>query len=109
MLWREKQALLGAGAPERNRALRFSMPENQAELLTLQSRRILLIRSEECPGSRGLSCWAEITWTAKVRFAEQMTIWRRTSKENEKLTCMNPARGKQLWRELPAVFGPGGP
>ena len=57
------------------------MPKNQAELLTLQSRRILLIRSEEMPGVVGYEVLGGDYWDSENAFGEQMTLWRRTSKK----------------------------
>lgn len=86
------------------------MPKNQAELLTLQSRRILLIRSEEMPGVVGYEVLGGDYWNSENAFGEQMTLWRRTSKENEKVTYepQQHEMGKQLWRELPAMLDPEG-
>ena len=86
------------------------MPKNQAELLTLQSRRILLIRSEEMPGVVGYEVLGGDYWDGENAFGEQMTLWRRTSKENEKVTYepQQHEMGKQLWRELPAMLDPEG-
>ena len=86
------------------------MPKNQAELLTLQSRRILLIRSEEIPGVVGYEVLGGDYWDSENAFGEQMTLWRRTSKENEKVTYepQQHEMGKQLWRELPAMLDPEG-
>lgn len=86
------------------------MPKNQAELLTLQSRRILLIRSEEMPGVVGYEVLGGDYWDSENAFGEQMTLWRRTSKENEKVTYepQQHEMGKQLWRELPAMLDPEG-
>lgn len=86
------------------------MPKNQAELLTLQSRRILLIRSEEMPGVVGYEVLGGDYWDSENAFGEQMTLWRRTSKENENVTYepQQHEMGKQLWRELPAMLDPEG-
>ena len=86
------------------------MPKNQAELLTLQSRRILLIRSEEMRGVVGYEVLGGDYWDSENAFGEQMTLWRRTSKENEKVTYepQQHEMGKQLWRELPAMLDPEG-
>ena len=86
------------------------MPKNQAELLTLQSRRILLIRSEEMPGVVGYEVLGGDYWDSENAFGEQMTLWRRTSKENEKVTYepQQHEMGEQLWRELPAMLDPEG-
>lgn len=83
------------------------MPKNQAELLTLQSRRILLIRSEEMPGVVGYEVLGGDYWDSENAFGEQMTIWRTMPiKKNEPVVFV-PCRhdpAKQFWREFPAVF-----
>ena len=86
------------------------MPKNQAELLTLQSRRILLKRSETVPGVVGYEVLGGDYWNSENAFGEQMTLWRRTSKENEKVTYepQQHEMGKQLWRELPSMLEPEG-
>ena len=86
------------------------MPKNQAELLTLQSRRILLKRSETVPGVIGYEVLGGDYWDGENAFGEQMTLWRRTSKENEKVTYepQQHEMGKQLWRELPSMLEPEG-
>ena len=49
-------------------------------------------------------------WNSENAFGEQMTLWRRTSKENEKVTYepQQHEMGKQLWRELPSMLEPEG-
>ena len=86
------------------------MPKNQAELLTLQSRRILLKRSETVSGVIGYEVLGGDYWDGENAFGEQMTLWRRTSKENEKVTYepQQHEMGKQLWRELPSMLEPEG-
>ena len=86
------------------------MPKNQAELLTLQSRRILLKRSETVPGVVGYEVLGGDYWDSENAFGEQMTLWSRTSKKNEKMTYkpQQHEAGKQLWREIPSMLDPEG-
>lgn len=66
------------------------MPWNAAELLTLQSRRIILKRSLDMKGVAGYELLGGDYIEPRDAFSEKMTIWRRVSKENEKeCTCRN--------------------
>ena len=82
------------------------MPWNAAELLTLQSRRIILKRSLDMKGVAGYELLGGDYIEPRDAFSEKMTIWRRVSKENEKRVYMpqqhDPSR--QLWREFPAIL-----
>lgn len=81
------------------------MPKNQAELLTLQSRRLLLHRTGE--NVDGFCLLGGDFFPRENVFAEQMTIWRTMPiKKNEPVVFV-PCRhdpAKQFWREFPAVF-----
>lgn len=91
-------------------SVKIVMPKNQAELLTLQSRRILLKRSETVPGVVGYEVLSGDYWDSENAFGEQMTLWSRTSKKNEKMTYkpQQHEAGKQLWREIPSMLDPEG-
>ena len=91
-------------------SVKIVMPKNQAELLTLQSRRILLKRSETVPGVVGYEVLGGDYWDSENAFGEQMTLWSRTSKKNEKMTYkpQQHEAGKQLWREIPSMLDPEG-
>ena len=91
-------------------SVKIVMPKNQAELLTLQSRRILLKRSETVPGVVGYEVLGGDYWDSENAFGEQMTLWSRTSKKNEKMTYKphQHEAGKQLWREIPSMLDPEG-
>ena len=91
-------------------SVKIVMPKNQAELLTLQSRRILLKRSETVPGVVGYEVLGGDYWDSENAFEEQMTLWSRISKKNEKMTYkpQQHEAGKQLWREIPSMLDPEG-
>ena len=91
-------------------SVKIVMPKNQAELLTLQSRRILLKRSETVPGVVEYEVLGGDYWDSENAFGEQMTLWSRTSKKNEKMTYkpQQHEAGKQLWREIPSMLDPEG-
>ena len=80
-------------------------PDNPAELLTLQSRRLLLHR--ENGAVDGFSLLGGDFFQREGAFVEQMTIWRNAAaKKNEPpqfVPCRHDA-AKQFWREFPSVF-----
>lgn len=94
--------------PRTEQSVEIRIPQNAAELLTLQSRRILLKRSEEGKSVTGYEVLGGDYWSPENAFAEQMTLWRKTSKENEKVTYMPQQHDAsiQLWREFPTMLNP---
>ena len=99
--WEQKQL-------RTEQSVEIRVPQNPAELLTLQSRRILLKRSEEGKSVTGYEVLGGDYWSPENAFAEQMTLWRKTSKENEKVTYMPQQHDAsiQLWREFPTMLNP---
>ena len=57
------------------------MPKKSGRTFDPAIRRILLIRSEEMPGVVGSEVLGGDYWDSENAFGEQMTLWRRTSKE----------------------------
>lgn len=100
-----KQALLGIEAPKSAERTEICCPDNPAQLLTLQSRRLLLHRTGE--NVDGFCLLGGDFFPRENVFAEQMTIWRMMPiKKNEPVVFV-PCRhdsAKQFWREFPAVF-----
>ena len=80
------------------------IPQNAAALLTLQSRRIILKRLSDSVVGYELLGGDYIE--PRNAFSEKMTVWRKVSKENEKLIYMPEQHdaSKQLWRELPTIL-----
>ena len=79
------------------------MPTDAAQMLTLQSRRIILKRENGRVIGHILVGGDYIQ--AENAFAEQMTIWRRSSQKG--LTTYFPQQhdaAKQMWREFPSFF-----
>ena len=79
----------------------IAMPNNQAELLTLQSRRILLMRTD-CVVS-GYAILGGDFFNKDNAYNEQMTIWRHVSAKGSDPERDTPKRHnseKQLWREF---------
>ena len=92
--------------PEAHSAERIEVrpPDNVAELLTLQSRRILLKR--ENGKVTGYSLLGGDFFESKDAFCEQMTVWEKQVDKNG-VVSFGPKRYNraiQFWREFPAVF-----
>lgn len=106
--WGESKPCWELEAPKSAERTEICCPDNPAQLLTLQSRRLLLHRTGE--NVDGFCLLGGDFFPRENVFAEQMTLWRRTSKENEKVTYepQQHEMGKQLWRELPAMLDPEG-
>ena len=80
-------------------------PENAAQLLTLQSRRLLLQR--EGGLVTGYSLLGGDFFDRENAFCEQMTLWRKTQEKKNAPAFHQPRRHdpeKQFWREFPDAF-----
>ncbi len=78
----------------------ISIPNNQAELLTLQSRRILLKRTDN--NVDGYNLLGGDFFQKDGSINEQMTFWRVTEERNKTLV-VSPRRNnpnKQMWRDF---------
>ncbi len=102
--WGENLPCWELDVPRSGERTQIVCPDNPAQLLTLQSRRLLLHR--ENGAVNGFSLLGGDFFPRENAFAEQMTIWRNTAKKNE-ATSFVPCRhdpAKQFWREFPSVF-----
>ena len=103
--WGENKPCWELEVPKSAERTGICCPDNPAELLTLQSRRLLLHRTGE--NVDGFYLLGGDFFPRENAFAEQMTIWRTIPiKKNEPVVFV-PCRhdpSKQLWREFPAVF-----
>ncbi|WP_308685188.1 type I-E CRISPR-associated protein Cse1/CasA [Stomatobaculum longum] len=82
----------------------IQLPENQAELLTLQSRRLLLHRADEFSVD-GFTLLGGDFFPKESAATEQMTLWGRTA--DKKIIQYQPRRhraGIQMWREFASIF-----
>ena len=104
-LWGENQPCWELDEPHSAERTEIALPDNPAQLLTLQSRRLLLNREGETV--TGFSLLGGDFFPRESAFVEQMTIWRNaTTKKNEPpvfVPCRHDA-AKQFWREFPSVF-----
>ena len=106
-LWGENHPCWELDEPHSAERTEIALPDNPAQLLTLQSRRLLLDQG----GNRDQIFSAGRRFLPRENaFAEQMTVWRdpdaRKSKKTGQVTFV-PSRhdpAKQFWREFPAVF-----
>ena len=92
--------------PNVGERVKISMPDNAAQLLTLQSRRLILHRANG--KVIGYSLLGGDFFPKEKAFAEQMTVWVPVSEEKQKKgEQVRPQRhdaAKQFWREFPAAF-----
>lgn len=107
-LWGENHPCWELDEPHSAERTEIALPDNPAQLLTLQSRRLLLDREGEIV--TGFSLLGGDFFPRENAFAEQMTVWRdpdaKKSKKTGQVTFV-PSRhdpAKQFWREFPAVF-----
>lgn len=81
------------------------IPKNQAELLTLQSRRLLLIREED--KVVGFKLLGGDFFQKSDAFQEQMTVWKHMKDKSGKIDEYQPKRhdpSRQLWRDFSTLF-----
>lgn len=84
-------------------------PDNFAELMTTQFRRILLERKEN--KVVGYTVLGGDFFDSTNAFAEPMTLWNKKEDKKTGLVYYNPQKhemGKQLWREFSAISDRGG-
>mgnify|MGYP004536236507 FL=1 len=102
--WGENKPCWERETPRSGERTEVCCPDDPAQLLTLQSRRFLLHRTEEMVD--GYFALGGDFFSKENAFAEQMTVWRNAAKKNEPAVFVpcrhDPAR--QFWREFPAVF-----
>ena len=107
-LWGENHPCWELDVPRSAERTEIALPDNPAQLLTLQSRRLLLHRE----GAKvvGFTLLGGDFFPRENAFAEQMTVWRDQDPKQSKKTgayIFVPSRhdpSRQFWREFPAVF-----
>jgi len=100
--WETGNAVWELDKPRSGEREKIAMPKSQAELLTLQSRRLLLERTNGAV--TGLMLLGGDFFDKEKSFSEQMTIWRKDKKQDD---VYNPKRhdsSKQLWRDFTALL-----
>lgn len=105
VLWGKSIPCWELDSPRNGERTEIALPDNFAQILTLQSRRLLLRREDG--KVTGLTLLGGDFFQRENAFSEQMTIWRSTkAKKNEPISYV-PQRhdaSKKFWREFPAVF-----
>ncbi len=106
--WGENHPCWELEKPRSAERTEIEQPDNPAQLLTLQSRRLLLKREGETV--TGFTLLGGDFFQRENAFSEQMTVWRDADPAKTKKTGQTnyvPSRhdpAKQFWREFPAVF-----
>ena len=107
-LWGEDHPCWELDMPRSAERTEIAIPDNPAQLLTLQSRRLLLSRDRDMV--TGFTLLGGDFFQRENAFVEQMTVWRDPDVKKSKKTgvvTFVPSRhdpSRQFWREFPAVF-----
>ena len=103
--WSENKPCWELEDPHSGERTEICRPDNPAQLLTLQSRRLLLHRTGKIV-DKAFALGGDF-FPKENAFVEQMSVWRTAPiKKNEPVVFV-PCRhdpAKQFWREFPAVF-----
>lgn len=104
-LWGAPRPCWELDVPRSAERTQIPLPDNPSELLTLQSRRLLLHRK----GSRvtGYTLLGGDFFDQTNAFCEQMTTWRAIKGKKNETTIYEPKihdPSRQFWREFPTVF-----
>lgn len=100
-LWGREAPVWEAGTVKTAERTQITMPDNPSELLTLQSRRLLLKR--EGDSVTGYYLLGGDFFPKENAFAEQMTVWRNATKKETEPPEYHPKRhdpARQLWRDF---------
>lgn len=104
-MWGAEKPCWELDAPRSAERTEISLPDNPAELLTLQSRRLLLHRENDVV--MGYSLLGGDFFERTGAFCEQMTVWRPVQEKKNAPVVFAPKRhdpARQFWREFPTVF-----
>ena len=98
--WAANKPLWENDKPNADQRRKVAQPDNQAELLTFPSRKLLLVREgDKVKGFHRM--WGDFFDNSNA-FIEQMTLW----KYNKKEACYYPElhdMSKQSWQEFPVL------
>jgi CRISPR system Cascade subunit CasA len=100
-LWGEEKPAWELDTPRAKELAKIPLPDNQAQLLTLQSRRILLEREQDAVVRYVEKCGD--FFEVPNAFAEQMTVWNLRKKTGEYMPQRHQA-SKQMWRDFANLF-----
>lgn len=102
-IWGKNRPTWELDVPRQAERTIIPLPDNQAELLTMQSRRILLKKAEDYV--EGYSLLGGDVFPAEDAFTEQMTLWR--PYEEHRRTGFRPQRHraeKYIWQEFSSLL-----
>lgn len=100
-LWGEEKPLWESNTVKSNERTEITMPDNPSELLTLQSRRLLLKRLGNAVVGYGLL--GGDFFPKENAFSEQMTVWGYGKGAKDKVEKYRPRRHsptRRLWRDF---------
>lgn len=102
-IWKRNQPEWELEKSDEGQCVEVVIPDNPAELLTLQSRKIVLIRANN--RVTGYKSYSGSFFSGENAFNEKMTVWK-PIKEKKKITGkFQPKRhdfSKQMWRDFAA-------
>lgn len=103
--WKDGKAAWELEQPRTEERVEIACPDNPAELLTLQSRRLLLKREND--KVVGFSLLGGDYFDKVNADSEQMTVWKMLKKGKEDTGDFQPKRhdvSVQIWREFSTLF-----
>lgn len=104
-LWKDNCPSWEKLIPASAERVEIPIPDNQAELLSLQSRRIILIREQD--KVIGYRLLGGDFFNRVNALSEQMTIWKLDKDKKNAVANYLPRRhdpSKQMWREFQTLF-----
>lgn len=101
-LWKDGKAVWELDKVRTAERSEIPHPKNPAELLTLQSRRIRLVRD----GDRVIQFRAQggDFFKEENAFVEQMTVWKKENQEQEIYLPKQHNVSRQVWRDFASLF-----
>ena len=106
--WKESKPVWEREKPKAGERTEIPLPDNQPELLTLQSRRLLLKR--EGGAVTGYTLLGGDFFQRENALAEQMTVWKTVTDKRGKITGYQPKmhdKSRQMWRDFAAFAAQG--
>lgn len=107
-LWAPPKPVWEREKPKNAERTEIALPDNQPELLTLQSRRLLLIRERD--RVTGYKLLGGDFFSKINADAEQMTVWKRVEAKKNEPAYRRPRRWtpeRQSWRDFGVIVGAG--
>lgn len=103
--WKENIPVWELDHPRVQDCCEIPLPDNPAQLLTLQSRRTLLVRNENFV--IGYNLYGGDFFNKANAFVEQMTVWTQVKGKGSQPSYFQPKRpdaSKKMWREFSSMF-----